>query len=98
MTERTEHRWAVDSITEDVARIEEDGERTITVPRSLLPDGVTEGQLLRVIRAPASEGADVLSVAMDAEGTAAALKKSKRKTDEILASSMKTDRGGDVAL
>lgn len=98
MTEHTEHRWAVDSITEDVARIEEDGECMITVPRTLLPAGVTEGQLLRVTRAPASEGADVISIVADPEATATALKTSKRKTDEILASSLKTDRGGDVAL
>ena len=98
MTERTEHRWAVESITEDVARVEEDGERMIAVARTLLPAGVTEGQLLRVTRAPASEGAKVLSVAADEAGTAQVMEKSKRKTDEIKASSLKIDRGGDVAL
>ena len=98
MTERTEHRWAVDSITENMARVEEDGERMLTVPRALLPAGVTEGQLLRVTRAPASEGADVLTVVLDEAGTAAALAKSKRKTDEIMEASLKTDPGGDVSL
>ena len=98
MTERTEHRWAVESITEEVARVEEDGERMIAVARALLPVGVAEGQLLRVTRAPASEGAKVLSVAVDEAGTAQVMEKPKRKTDEIMASSLKIDRGGDIAL
>ena len=34
------HRWTVDGIEEDSARVEEDGARMITVPLYLLPSAV----------------------------------------------------------
>jgi hypothetical protein len=96
---RTEHRWAVDGIEEEVARIEEDGERIVTIPRYLLPPGAREGQLLRVTRAPGKdEGSIVLTVAIDEDATAAALAKSRATTDSAMAKSRKRDPGGDVAL
>ncbi|MEO5815835.1 MAG: DUF3006 domain-containing protein [Gemmatimonadaceae bacterium] len=97
MTEPTMHRWAVDSIQEGVARVEEDGERMISVPANLLPPGVSEGQLLRVTRAPDSE-ARVLTIVADPEGTAKAHRRSSGTTAAAMAESKKQDRGGDVSL
>jgi hypothetical protein len=99
MTDRAEHRWAVDGIEEDMARIEEDGERIVTIPRYLLPPGAHEGQLLRVTRAPGKDrGSIILTVAIDDAATAAALAKSKAATDSAMTKSRKRDPGGDVAL
>lgn len=99
MNERGEHRWAVDSLEEDMARVEEDGTRMITVPRWLLPSGAREGQQLRVTRSP-GEGAGSVSitVAVDDTGTAAALAKSKATMTSAMAASKQRDPGGDVAL
>ena len=44
------HVWRIDGIEEGVARVEEDGERMITLPRHLLPAGAREGQIVRVVR------------------------------------------------
>ena len=97
MTGPTTHRWAVDSIQEGVARIEEDGEKMISVPARLLPVGVTEGQLLEVTRAPDGERA-VLTIVVDKAGTTKAHRKSAETTSAAMAESKKQDRGGDVAL
>lgn len=97
MTEPTTHRWAVDSIHEGVARIEEDGEKMLSMPSDRLPSGVTEGQLLRVTRAPDGEHA-VLTIAIDTAGTAKAHRKSIETTTAAMAESKKKDRGGDVSL
>ncbi|MDB4893478.1 MAG: hypothetical protein JWL61_5333 [Gemmatimonadetes bacterium] len=97
MTEPTTHSWAVDSIQEGVARVEEDGERMISVPAKLLPPGVTEGQLLRVTRAPDRE-AKVLTIVIDTAGTEKAHRRSSGTTAAAMAESKKKDRGGDVAL
>jgi hypothetical protein len=44
----SEHRWIVDAVDDDVARVEVDGGVVVTVPRWLLPTGVREGEVLRV--------------------------------------------------
>jgi hypothetical protein len=93
------HRWAVDAIEEGMARIEEDGERMISVPLHLLPAGVREGQVLQVSAAPGEDrGTLVVTVAADEEATAESLAKSKATTARAMAQSRKRDRGGDVAL
>jgi hypothetical protein len=99
MSQKAEHRWVLDSVEEGMARLEEDGERMITIPAHLLPSGVTEGQLLRVTRAPDTDRASaVITIAIDAAGTAKAFRKSIETTTEALAESKKRDRGGDVSL
>jgi hypothetical protein len=97
MTKPTTHRWAVDSIHEGVARIEEDGEKMLSIPSHLLPPGVTEGQLLRVTRA-ADGGHDVLTIVVDKAGTEKAHRKSIETTAAAMAESKKKDQGGDVSL
>ena len=99
MTRSTSHRWAIDAIEEGMARVEEDGERMISVPVYLLPAGVREGQVLQVSSAPgADRGTLVVTVAADDEATADSLAKSKTTTARAMAQSRKRDRGGDVAL
>ena len=92
-----EHAWRIDGIEEGVARVEEDGERMITLPRHLLPAGAREGQLLRVTR---SEGEDhvTLTIAIDEPGTASELAGSKAQTAATLSQSRKRDPGGNVSL
>src|SRR5690349_19436976 len=68
MTRRTSHRWAIDGISEGMARVEEDGERMITVPAYLLPAGAREGQVLQVTSAAGEdEGTLIVTVAADEE-------------------------------
>ena len=96
MTERT-HLWRIDGIEEGVARVEEDGDRMITVPRHLLPPGAKEGQRLQVTRS-AGQGSVTLTISIDDAGTAAELAASRAQTAAISAQSRKRDPGGDVAL
>lgn len=99
MSQNAEHRWALDSIEEGMARLEEDGERMITIPLYLLPPGVAEGQLLRVTRTPDPDRKSVvITIAIDDAGTAKAFRKSVETTAQAMAESKKHDRGGDVSL
>jgi hypothetical protein len=99
MEERSEHMWAVDGIEEGVARVEEDGDRMLTIPLHLLPAGVKEGQLLHVTRtSSADQGSVHLSIAVDWEATDTAVRDSKAQTTEMLSESRKRDHGGDVSL
>lgn len=85
-------RWIVDSIVEDIATIEEDGERLVRVPAWLLPNGTREGSVLAVTRSV--EGDDVaLRIELDAEGEAGALDRSRRQVEGGTG-----DSGGDVVL
>ena len=99
MPSQESHRWAVDSIEEGVARIEEDGGRMISVPVALLPAGTEVGQVLRATRPPgAARGVAGLSIVLDAAGTEAARRASKAVVEEASAESKARDPGGDVAL
>ncbi|MDQ6634898.1 MAG: DUF3006 domain-containing protein [Gemmatimonadota bacterium] len=97
MTDPTQHLWTIDSIEEGIARIEEDGERIIRIPRYLLPSGAREGQILRVTSNPA-KGKTELTIEIDEAATAVALAKSKAQSAATMAASKKRDPGGDVAL
>ena len=90
-----EHRWVVDGIEEGIARIEEDGERVLTVPLTLLPAGVREGQVLKVLRAA---GSSAPTITVDEAATTDAMKKSRLQVDAISKESKKRDPGGNVAL
>jgi hypothetical protein len=92
-----EHVWRIDGIEEGIARVEEDGERMLSLPRHLLPAGAKEGQRLRVTRV-AKRGSVTLTIEIDEEGTAAELARSKAQTAAALAQSRKRDPGGDVSL
>jgi hypothetical protein len=101
MSKSDTHVWVIDGIEEEMARIEEDGERIITVPRYLLPAGAREGQLLRVTRSGGKgRGKEplTLTVVVDEQATAARLEKSRATTTAAMAASRKRDPGGDVSL
>jgi hypothetical protein len=94
-----EHRWTVDGIEEASARVEEDGERMITVPRYLLPGAAREGQILRVTRSGGKGKSPlVITVEIDEEATAAALAASRQQMQKAMDASRKRDPGGDVSL
>jgi hypothetical protein len=97
MAEQT-RLWRIDGIEEGVARVEEDGERMITLPLHLLPAGAREGQIVRVTRSMAGKGSVTLTLTIDAEATAAAVEQSRGQTSAILAQSRKRDPGGNVSL
>jgi hypothetical protein len=92
------HVWRIDGIDEGMARVEEDGERMVTVPRYLLPAAAREGQVLRVGRAAAGRESVTLTISIDPDATTAALEQSRKQTSAILAQSKKRDPGGNVSL
>ena len=83
MSTQTKHRWALDAIEEGMARVEEDGERMISIPIHLLPAGAKEGQLLRLERTPAADGGGmVLTITID-EAIQYAAEKALKLLDRI---------------
>jgi hypothetical protein len=98
MTKRQQHRWAIDGLEEGIARVEEDGERMLSVPRHLLPADVREGQVLTVTRGTARNGALQITIAIDEAATQAALEQSKATVTKTMTASRARDPGGDVAL
>jgi len=90
-----EHRWVVDGIEEGIARIEEDGERVLTVTVSLLPAGVREGQVLKVVR---TAGSTRPTITVDETATTDAREKSRLKVEAIAKESKRRDPGGNVSL
>lgn len=88
------HRWIVDSVDDDFARVEVDGERVVTVPLWLLPADAREGDVFRVEhRRTPTESALVLE--RDVEERERGLERSRRQVAGI-----PLDHGpkGDVAL
>jgi hypothetical protein len=85
--------WVVDSVTEGIAAVEEDGARMLAVPAWLLPAGAREGAVLRVSRR--DEGAGVsLRIEVDHAATAAAAARARARLDRLAGS----DPGGDLEL
>ena len=98
MERQIDHVWAVDELDEEVARIIEDGERLILLPRYLLPPGVAEGQMLVVSRGEERGGSVQLTVTLDETATQRARVRTGRTLARALAASRKVDPGGDVSL
>jgi Protein of unknown function (DUF3006) len=92
------HYWRIDGIDEGVARVEEDGERMLSIPRHLLPSGVKEGQVLRVTRDPAGKSSVALTITIDDAATSTELARSREQTAATQARSRKRDPGGNVSL
>ncbi len=92
-----QHQWVVDSIEEDMASVEVDGGRMITVPLSTLPHGTREGQVLRVSRQHSSDGRrSTLVIELDPAATQRALEESARQVGKNV--KQKNDPGGDIVL
>jgi Protein of unknown function (DUF3006) len=97
--------WIIDSLEEDSAQIEEDGVRVIHTPRSILPEGAREGDVLIVTRedVPAGKGTRAtdsvrITITLDQGATRAAKFKSRQQVRRISEASKKLDPGGDVIL
>lgn len=91
------YRWVVDSIEESVASVEIDGERTVQLPKWLLPRGAKEGDVLKVTHDVAESGEESrLSVVVDRAGTSAAMERSARQVGSTARSP--NDPGGDIKL
>jgi hypothetical protein len=95
---RTTHRWVVDGIEEDIARIVEDGGRTIHVPGWLLPDGVREGQVLAVVREAGDRAGVRLEITIDDSATDATRVVAQAADAHPIVLTGRRDEGGDVVL
>ena len=93
-----DHLWTIDSIEEGIARVEEDGHRMLSVPVAALPKGVTEGQVLRVVRETKGAEVVVTSATVDEGATAQLRTASQQATAAISKESRKRDPGGNVVL
>jgi hypothetical protein len=93
--------WIIDSLEEDSAQIEEDGTRVIHVPRSILPPGAKEGDVLTVGLEQQRRGrreATRVTITLDPEATKEATAKSRKQTKRASKESRRRDSGGDVVL
>lgn len=87
--------WIVDSIDEGLAAVEEDGGRIVHLPLWVLPDGVHEGDVLRVWRENTlPEGSATLRIETDRDATTTARRRAQEQLDRLAA----RDPGGDIAL
>jgi hypothetical protein len=98
MKRRSVHRWVVDAIEEDVVRIVEDGEQVFTLPHSLLPAGLLEGDVCAVVRDEDDAGEVRLAISTDAPAARRARGQAGASHAHALDASKKRDRGGDVRL
>jgi hypothetical protein len=92
--------WLIDSLEEDSAQIEEDGTRVIHVPRSILPPGAKEGDVLTVGLEQQRRGnreAVRVTITLDPEATEAAVEKSRQQVKRGKRASRR-DSGGDIVL
>jgi ACT domain-containing protein len=93
--------WIIDSLEEESAQIEEDGVRVIHVPRSILPPGAAEGDVLTVALERQRRGkreAVRVTITLDPEATKEAMEKSQEQVNRIRKASRRRDSGGDVVL
>jgi DUF3006 family protein len=93
--------WIIDSLEEDSAQIEEDGVRVIHVPRSLLPPGTAEGDILTVGLEQQRRGkreAVRVTITLDPEATKDAMDKSRKQVKRAKDASRRRDSAGDIEL
>lgn len=80
-----------------MASVEVDGDRTITVPQSMLPSGVKSGHVLSVRRDLSADGKrSVLTIEIDDIATQKALAASSAQVKK--GARQKNDPGGDIVL
>ena len=93
--------WLIDSLEEDSAQIEEDGARVIHGPRSILPPGAKEGDVLTVGLEQQRRGkreAVRVTITLDPDATEAANEKSRQQVKRGRKASRRRDSGGDIVL
>ena len=91
------HRWIIDTIEENAAAIEVDGNNVVTIPRWLLPDGAKQGDILSVRHdRPAKGQRSALTIEVDATATKKALAESAAQVQK--GTKRSNDPGGDIRL
>ena len=93
--------WIIDSLEEDSAQIEEDGVRVIHVPRSILPPGAAEGDVLTVGLEQQRRGkreAVRVTITLDPEATKDAMERSRKQVRRAKEASKRRDSAGDIEL
>jgi DUF3006 family protein len=93
--------WIIDSFEEDSAQIEEDGVRVIHVPRSILPPGAREGDVLTVGMEQQRRGrreAVRVTITFDPDATRDAMEKSRKQVKRAKDASRRRDSAGDIEL
>jgi hypothetical protein len=93
--------WIIDFLEEDSAQIEEDGMRVIHVPRSILPPGAREGDVLMVGLEQQRRGkreAVRVTITLDPDATKDAMEKSRKQVKRAKDASRRRDSGGDIEL
>lgn len=82
---------------ESVASIEVDGDRTVQLPKWLLPRGAKEGDVLAVTHDVAESGEESrLGIVVDRAGTSAAMERSAKQVGSTARSP--NDPGGNIKL
>ena len=88
------HHWTIDSVEEEVARVEVDDGRVATVPQWLLPAGARPGDVLRV-RLTRDADRSTLEITRDPEAARQAYEASVEQVREW---GTAPDPGGDIVL
>lgn len=91
-----ERTWVVDSMEENSAAVEQDGSTVYQIPRFLLPAGVREGDVCRVVtQAESAQHGVTVNIWVDEKATQLA----KDRSAAQLASAPKSkDPGGPINL
>lgn len=90
---RREWTWIVDSVSEGVVRVEQDG-KIFHVPRWLCPASTREGDVLRVSASPSDPETLEARIVVDADAT----EEIRRDVEERIQRLQSTDPGGDLQL
>jgi hypothetical protein len=93
MTEEKQHQWIVDSLEENVAAVEMDGDRIIFVPAIVLPSGAKEGDVYKV-RHTRSETASHIGIELDEQARERLLARSRQQA----VNKAGRDKGGHIRL
>ena len=81
-----------------MARVLEDGVRTIVIPVYLLPPGAKAGDVFGVSRSDERGGSVHIAVTANDGAALQAQARARRALERALAASKRNDPGGDVAL
>lgn len=88
------HRLIIDRFEGELAVVEVDGARFLTIPRWLLPADAVEDDILSLTTRTAPDGALVHEIRIDHAATARALEEAEAIVDRL----RRKDPGGDLTL
>jgi Protein of unknown function (DUF3006) len=87
------HRWIIDAIEEQIARVEVDGNEVRQFPQWLLPAGARAGDVLAVSHRR-EEDRSILEIQLDPSARAELLERSRRQVENPAG----RDGGGRIVL